>query len=101
MSARIYSPSNTAMHSGKGKTGLWILEFEPSMARRVEPLMGYTSSSDTLSQVKLRFESREAAVAYAEKNGIAYRVEEPKAPARRKVAYADNFAFGRRTPWTH
>ena len=101
MSARIYSPAKTAMQSGKGKSGVWILEFERSSARRVEPLMGYTSSSDTLSQVRIRFDSREAAIAYAERNGIAYSVEEPKTPARRKVSYSDNFAFGRRTPWTH
>ena len=101
MSARIYSPAKTAMQSGKGKTGLWVLEFDKAAPRRVEPLMGYTSSADTRSQVRLRFESREAAIAYAEKNGIAYRIEEPKVPSRRKVSYSDNFAFGRKTPWTH
>ncbi len=101
MSARIHCPAKTVMQSGKGKTGQWVLEFERTAPSRVEPLMGYTSGGDMRAQVKLRFDSREEAVAYAEKNGIAYRVDEPHEPARRKVSYPDNFAFGRRTPWTH
>ena len=101
MSARIYSPSKTAMQSGKAKTGLWILEFERASARTVEPLMGYTSSADPLAQVRLKFATREDAVAYAEKHGIAYRLDEPKEAKRRNISYSDNFKFDRRTPWTH
>ncbi|MEM1378492.1 MAG: ETC complex I subunit [Pseudomonadota bacterium] len=101
MSARIYSPAKTAMQSGKGKSGSWVLEFDRNSARNVEPLMGYTSSSDTLSQVKLHFDTREQAVAYAQRNGLAYRLVEPKSGSRRRVAYADNFNFNRRQPWTH
>jgi hypothetical protein len=52
-------------------------------------------------QLRLRFESREEAVAYCERNGIPYQVAEPKEPQRRVISYADNFGFGRRTPWTH
>jgi ETC complex I subunit conserved region len=59
MSAKIYSPAKTAMQSGKAKTGNWILEFDPAAARKVEPLMGYTSSSDMLSQVRLKFDTKE------------------------------------------
>jgi ETC complex I subunit conserved region len=101
MSARIYSPAKTAMQSGKAKTGNWMLEFDPAAPRRVEALMGYTSSSDMMSQVRLGFESKEQAVAYAIKHGIDYRVEEPKEAKRRKVAYSDNFKFDRSQPWTH
>jgi hypothetical protein len=101
MSARIYSPARTAMQSGKANTGQWILEFEPERARSIEPLMGFTSSSDMRSQIRLRFDSREAAVAYAEKNAIPYRIQEPREPRRRQMSYAENFRFDRRIPWTH
>jgi hypothetical protein len=101
MTARIYSPAKTPTQSGKGKTGGWVLEFELSTPRKIEPLMGYTASSDTQSQVKLRFPSAEAAKAYCEKYGIAYVVQPPREMRRRKASYSDNFAFGRKTPWTH
>ena len=101
MSARIYSPAKTAMQSGKTKTGTWVLEFEPAAPRSIEPLMGYTSSSDMKSQIRLTFESLENAKAYAEKNGIAYTVHQPHQPRRRKMAYSDNFAHNRVLPWTH
>ncbi len=101
MSARIFSPAKTAMQSGKGKTGYWVLEFDPQTPRTIDPLMGYTSSSDMKSQIRLTFNSREEAVAYAEKNGIAYRVEMPKEAKRRQISYAENFRYDRKTPWTH
>ena len=65
MRARIYQPARTAMQSGTAKTHGWVLEFAPSEAREVDPLMGWTGSADTQSQVRLRFESKEAALAYA------------------------------------
>ncbi|MEO1702247.1 MAG: ETC complex I subunit [Pseudomonadota bacterium] len=101
MQARIYSPAKTAMQSGKGKAGRWLLEFDRQAAKSVEPLMGYTSSGDTKTQIKIAFTSKEEAVAYAQKHGLPFRVSEPKASKRRKVAYADNFSFSRRQPWTH
>ena len=101
MPAKIYSPAKTAMQSGKAKTGIWVLEFDPAAPRRVESLMGHTSSSDMLSQVRLKFDTKELALAYAAKNGIEARVEEPKEPKRRRVAYSDNFKFDRAQPWTH
>lgn len=101
MSARIFSPAKTAMQSGKGKTGYWVLEFDPETPRKIDPLMGYTSSSDMKSQIRLTFNSREEAVAYAEKHGISYRVETPKEAKRRQISYAENFRYDRRTPWTH
>lgn len=101
MSARIFSPARTAMQSGKAKTGNWVLEFEPEQRRKIDPLMGYTSSGDMKSQIRLFFETREEAVAYAEKNGIPFRVEQPKEAKRRQISYAENFRYDRKTPWTH
>ena len=101
MSARIFSPAKTAMQSGKAKTGHWVLEFEPELPRKIDPLMGYTTSRDMKSQIRLTFETKEEAVAYAEKKGIAYRTEEPKETKRRQISYSDNFRFDRTTPWTH
>lgn len=98
--ARIYSPSKTQMQSGKAKTGHWVLEFERER-RTIDPLMGYTSSGDPLSQVSLSFHTREEAVAYAEKHGIDYTVQEPHESKRRRLSYADNFRYDRKIPWTH
>ncbi len=103
MRARIYKPAKTAMSSGQAKTKQWILDFAPTSAREVDPLMGWTSSSDTQSQVRLRFDSREAALAYAKEHGIDVEVIEPK---KRKAnirarGYAENFAVDRRGAWTH
>jgi hypothetical protein len=102
MLARIFRPSKTAMQSGKGKTQEWVLEFEPSAARTSDPLMGWTQTSDTASsQVVLSFDTKEEAVRYAEQHGIAFQLIDPK-PAKQIIkAYADNFAFGRKIPWTH
>lgn len=101
MSARIFKPAKTAMQSGKSKTDGWVLEFESESARKVEPLMGYTSSSDTQSQVKLEFKTKEDAIAYAEKNGLAYTVQKPQKAKRRVMTYAENFSTDRSLPWTH
>lgn len=103
MIARIYQPARNAMQSGQGKSKVWILEFAPKERRAVDPLMGWTGSSDMDSQVKLSFESKEAAVAYATSNGLAYQVQEPKDRKHlvRKGGYGENFATQRRTVWTH
>ena len=102
MLARIFRPSKTAMQSGKAKTKDWVLEFEPRDARRSDPLMGWTQTGDTeSSQVLLSFDTKEEAVRYADQHGIAFQLLDSK-PAKRIIkAYADNFAFGRKTPWTH
>ena len=101
MTARIFKPAKNAMQSGTARTKEWVLEHEPEVAREVEPLMGWTSSRDTKQQVRLRFDTKEEAIAYCERHGIPYQVFEPKEPARRVIAYADNFGYSRRTPWTH
>jgi hypothetical protein len=101
MTARIYKPARNAMQSGLARTKKWVLDYEPAAPRVVEPLMGWTSSTDMNSQVRLRFASKEEAIAYCERHGIGYQVIGEKAPARRVVSYADNFAFQRRGQWTH
>jgi hypothetical protein len=101
MTARIFKPAKTAMQSGTARTKAWVLAYEQEQAREVEPLMGWTSSADMKQQLQLRFDTKEEAIAYCERQGIAYQVTEPKPLQRRTMAYADNFAYARRTPWTH
>ena len=101
MIARIYKPAKTAMQSGRAKTQDWVLDYEPEEPRVVESLMGWTTSGDMKSQIRLQFATKEEAVAYAERHGIASRVQEAKPAERRGLSYADNFAFSRRAPWTH
>jgi hypothetical protein len=101
MLARIYRPAKTAMQSGKASSRGWRLEFEPASARTIDPLMGWTSSSDMNGQVRLSFDSAEEAVAYAERHGIPFRLHEPQDPPLILKAYADNFATGRKVSWTH
>lgn len=102
MVARIYRPARTAMSSGQAKTQRWLLEYEPERAKSIEPLMGYTSSDDMTSQIRLEFDSKEEAVDYAKRNGIPYRVSEPpKERDRPAIAYSDNFRRDRTQPWTH
>ena len=69
MTARIYQPARSAMQSVQAKDN-WLLEYEPEKPREIEPLMGWTSSADMRSQVKLRFDTKEEAIAYAERNGV-------------------------------
>lgn len=101
MVAKIYRPARTAMQSGRGKTKRWLLEYEPSEPRSIEPLMGWTSSADMKSQIRLQFDTREEAVAYAERYGIAYEVFEPHERERKRISYSDNFRADRLQPWTH
>ena len=103
MRARIYSPARTATQSGHARGRSWVLEFSPAEARGIDPLMGWTSSSDMDSQVRLRFDTRAAAEAYAKSRGLDYVVVPPKSRRAniRPGGYADNFAHKRRQVWTH
>ena len=101
MTARIYKPAKTAMQSGNANTKEWVLDYEPAEPRIVESLMGWTSSSDATSQVRLRFETSDEAVAYCERNGIPYQLSETKPTTRHGMSYADNFSFTRQGSWTH
>lgn len=79
------------MQSGKSGTKQWVLEVEPTDSRFIEPMMGWTGSNDTNQQLKLRFDTREEAIAYATKRGFETDVEEPHSPAVKPKSYADNF----------
>jgi hypothetical protein len=101
MVARIYKPTKTAMQSGRARTARWVLEFEPEVAREVDPLMGWTSSRDMKQQLRLAFDTKEEAIAYATRNGIAHHVVENHPRKVVPKAYADNFKYGRIGTWTH
>lgn len=93
--ARIYRPAKTAMQSGRAKTHDWRLEYDAAAARFVEPLMGWTGSSNTLGQLSLSFPTKEEAIAYAQEHQLDYEVEEPGPRVIPRRAYADNFAWGK------
>ena len=101
MTARIFQPTKTAMQSGKASSDHWVLEFAPASRREADLLMGWTASNDTRRQLKLTFENKEAAIAFAEREGIAYTLEEPNSRRIQPKAYADNFRFDRIGRWTH
>jgi len=100
MQVRIYKPAKTAMQSGQRNTKEWLLEAEPA-PKEVDPLMGWTSSRDTMQQVKLHFATLDEARGYAEKMGWRYTIELPHPRHIRPKAYADNFAYNRVGRWTH
>ena len=99
--ARIYQQPKTAMQSGWAGTQEWVLEFEPSEPRRADPLMGWSGSADTDAQVRLKFEARDEAVAYAQRHDLDYDLELARPRRVRPKAYADNFRFTRLENWTH
>jgi hypothetical protein len=93
--ARIYQPTKTAMQSGHANTRRWVLEFEPTGRKYHDILMGWIGSADTLSQVRVKFESRDEAIAFAKKKGLAFRVHEPRSRRIQPKAYAANFRYQR------
>jgi len=103
MTARIYRPAKTAMQSGTARTRQWVLDHVADSAREVDPLMGWTSSTDTQAQVRLRFDTKEEALDYAKEHGIDAVVVEPQTrkPNIRPGGYGENFATNRRGAWTH
>ena len=88
--AKIYIPVKTAMQSGMGKSNKWVIEFNTNN-NSINPLMGWESSDDTLSELNLQFSSKDLAIEYAKKNKIDYEVIEPKKRKTIKKSYADNF----------
>ena len=90
MRAKIYQPSKTSMQSGTARTKFWILEFNKSFSNK-DFVMGWISSVDTNEQVKIKFETKEQAIIYANKNNIFYSLEEPKKNVPIIKSYADNF----------
>ena len=91
MQARIYQPAKTQSSSGRRKTRYWLVEFEPQSRKEPDPLIGWVGSDDTQQQVSLRFPDKEAAIGYCKRQGIEYRVFEPRGRIVRPKSYADNF----------
>lgn len=96
ITAKIYRPAKSAMSSGKAKTHFWLLEYKPVQKNTPEPLMGWNSGG-TIAQIKLQFDSKDEAIAYANSKGIAYELHEPKERIYKPKSYAANFATARRT----
>ncbi|MEO8812336.1 MAG: ETC complex I subunit [Caulobacteraceae bacterium] len=101
MLARIFRPARSAMQSGRANTKLWTLEFAPAAARDLDPLMGWTETTDTRGQIRLSFDTREEAVEFARRHAIAFEIIPDAERTLIIKAYADNFAFHRKQPWTH
>lgn len=98
---RIYRPARTATQSGRARCACWVLEFPDGAAQKRDPLMGWAGCGDTRRQLRLEFPSREDAVAYARRQGLAFEVEPARERKMLPKSYADNFGFGRQTNWTH
>ena len=103
MTAKIYQKSKTAMQSGVSNSGYWVLEFDQNDGKPIDPLMKWVGSDDMSSQVSMTFSSMESAIDFAEKNNIAFLLDEGyvKKYNIRKGGYGENFDFNRKKPWTH
>ena len=88
--AKIYKPTKTAMQSGNRNTKNWLLEFD-TLNTGIDPLMGWVTSKDTMSEVRLEFSTKEQAINYAKKNNINYYIIEPQKRKIIKKSYSDNF----------
>jgi ETC complex I subunit conserved region len=101
MTARIYKPARNAMQSGQANTKEWALDYEPEKPRTIDPLMGWTSSTDMKQEVHLSFDTKEEAIAFCEREAIPYEVFETKPQVRPRISYSENFAYSRHEAWTH
>lgn len=101
MRAKIVRREKSPMQSGKGQVAVWRLSFECESPKQAEPLMGWTSTKDTLPQVHLDFPSRAGAVAYAQRRGLCFTVVEPTPMATVSKAYGENYSSERKIPWSH
>ena len=91
MQARIFQPAKTAVQSGRFKTRHWVVEYEPRSPKVADRLIGWCGSDDTAQQVRLQFPTKEAAIAWCERQGLDYTVSEPHPRVVRPKSYADNF----------
>ena len=101
MTLKIYKPSKTAMQSGIGKTKKWLAEYISDEETVKDHLMGWNSSTDTKTQIKVFFDTKEQAIVWAKNNDYHYFVEEPKIKKVTIKSYASNFAMNRKDSWTH
>ena len=95
MEAKIYQPAKTAMQSGRANTKRWVVEYEPEEAKQADALMGWIGSGDMRGQIRMRFATKDEAIAYAERNQLPYQVKDPKVRKTHPKNYADNFRFDR------
>ena len=93
MKAKIYQPARTAMQSGYANVQHWIVEYEPEEAKKVDTLMGWAGSGDMRGQLRLKFETKDEAIAYAERNGLSYNVADPNIRRVIPKSYSDNFKY--------
>ena len=93
MKVRIYKPAKSATQSGRAGLDKWVLEYQPQSARTPEPVMGWVSSEDTLNQVKMTFDNKAAAIAFAQGEGWQYAIEDPHQRKIRPRSYLDNFKY--------
>ena len=91
MQAKIFKPSKTAMQSGRAKYNKWVLKFLDNKNQQKDIMMGWNGSGSTVSQIELKFVSKEEAINYAKKNNIKYEVLETSEEKIIKKSYADNF----------
>ena len=103
MVARIFKSSKTAMQSGTGNADQWFLEFDQNDYKPIDHLMNWIGSSDTTSQIRLRFETKEEATQYAKRNNLSFFIDEGSVKKMniRKNGYGENFDYSRKRPWTH
>ncbi len=103
MVARIFKVSKTAMQSGTGNADQWFLEFDKSDDKPIDQIMHWVGSSDTTSQIKLKFKTKEEATQYAKRINLLFFIDEgsKKNMNIRKNGYGDNFDYNRKRPWTH
>ena len=93
MKAKIYQPAKTAMQSGNANVKHWIVEYEPEETKKVDSLMGWVGSGDMRGQLKLKFDTKEEAIAYAERNALSYNLAEPNIRGVIPKSYSDNFKY--------
>ena len=93
MKAKIYQPAKTAMQSGNANVKHWIVEYEPEEAKKVDTLMGWVGSGDMRGQLRLKFETKDEAIAYAERNALSYNIVEPNIRRVIPKSYSDNFKY--------
>ena len=93
--ARIYQPARSTMQSGNVRSRKWVLEFAPEESPTPDPVMGWPGTGDMLGQLKMSFDTKDGAVAYAERNSLAYTVSEPCTRVAKMKAYADRFSHNR------
>ena len=101
MTIKIYIPAKTSMQSGQGKSKKWLAEYVSDSEKVKDTLMGWNSSLDTKSQIRLFFDTKDQAIEWAKKNNYQYFIEEPKKRKIKPKSYASNFDTNRKEPWTH